>query len=156
MYRFWLFVCYCFLYRPNLFQAHSWTGLNLPIPPSQSARTRLSSLFLPPFVSPHLHLNTSSPVCVLLSRPFTSPPPHVVARPSVKPCCGVMTRSQALSVLALRLILKVRDWSHYCSLTAAYWTCLAPLDDKMDQNSSQSLGRFLPVQWKCNVTWSYA
>ncbi|KAM3618337.1 uncharacterized protein V6R79_019305 [Siganus canaliculatus] len=101
---------------------------------------------------PHLHLNNSSPVCVLLSRP------HVVARPSVNPCHGAATRVPSPSSVfsshthteAQRLVTLSRP------KTAAYWTCLAPLDDNTDQNSSQSSGHFLPVQWKRNVTWSYA
>lgn len=123
MYRFWLFVCYCFLYRPNLFlRAQSWTGLNLyPFPIADSENESLFTFHCS--VSPHLHLSTSFLLafsCHVLSRE-----PHVVARPLVKPRCGLMTRSQALSILALRLTLKVRDRSHYCSHHAGYWTCLA-------------------------------
>lgn len=153
MYRFWLFVCYCFLYL-HLFQTRSWTGLNLyPFPITESENM---SLFTFPS---SCHVSSSPPQHLIscLRSPVTSfPKPHVVARCLVKPCCGAMTWPQALSVLALRLILEVRDWWHYRSLTAAHWTCSATLNDKTDQNSSQSSGHFLPVQWKRNVTWSYA
>lgn len=74
MYRFWLFVCYCFLYRPNLFlRAQSWTGLNLyPFPIAESENESLFTFHCS--VSPHLHLSTSFFVSVLLSCPFTWAP----------------------------------------------------------------------------------
>lgn len=151
MYRFWLFVCYCFLYRPNLFQAHIWTGLNLYSFPRHRESEHVSLFAFPSSSSSHQHLISC------LRSPVTSfPKPHVVARPLVKPCCEALTRPQALSVLTLGLILKVRDWSHYCSLNCCILDLLSTAQRQNGSKLFAELGPFLPVHWKRNVTWSYA
>lgn len=153
MYRFWLFVCYCFLYRPNLFlRAQSWTGLNLyPFPIADSDRV---SVHLPLF-----RVSASSPqhlifVSVLLSCPFTWAPcrskafgqaplwvDDAVSGPEY---FGPQTHPEGQGLITL---LQPSCWildllSHH-SMTKRIETL-------------QSLGHFLPVHWKCNVTWSYA
>lgn len=57
MYRFWLFVCYCFLSWPNLFEAHSWTGLNLNPFPTTTESGNMSLLTFPP----SFRVSSSSP-----------------------------------------------------------------------------------------------
>lgn len=133
----------------NLYEALSWTGVNLyPFPITESARTCLFSLFLPLFVSAHHHLTTC------LRSPDTSfHKPHVIVRPLVRPCCVSVAWSQALNISAYRLRLEAIHT--IAALTTAYRTCLAHSITKWIK-TLQSLGHFLPVQWKCNVMWSYA
>lgn len=97
MYRFWLFVCYCFLCWPNLSKAQSPTGLNSnPFPITE--RATVSQPTLPPSVSLQPRLSTSSPVWDL--SVMSAHEPRVTGRPLVWACRGVMTGSQALGVLA--------------------------------------------------------
>lgn len=121
----------------NLFMTLSWTGVNLYPFPDHREREHTSFRFLfLPFVSPHHHLSSSSPACVLLSRPFTQCHREAFGQ------ALLWGHDTASGPEYFSSQTRTGDLSHFCSLTAANWTCLAPLNYKMDQNSSE-LGPFL-------------
>lgn len=71
----------------------NWLEL-VPIPHHREREH--ASLHFPPFVS--RHLSPQHLISCLRSPVMSFHKPHVVARPSVKPYCGLITRSQALSI----------------------------------------------------------
>lgn len=153
MYRFWLFVCCCFLYGLVFSKGPQLNWLELVPIPHRREQERVS-VHLPFF-----RVSSSPPqhhifffflfVSVLLSRPFTSP--HVVAQPSVKTCCRLMTRSQAPQT-------HTGGQGLITLLQPSWWILdlLSTTQTTKPIETLQSSGHFLPVHWKCNVMWSYA
>lgn len=144
MYRFWLFVCYCFLCRPDLFfcPGPQLNWLEFVPSPSQSDYKLLSALSpFPPYTS--LHLSAS------ISRHTRSQSPH---RSEAQGPALPRAHDPASGPRVFWLLTPTRGSS------ADHTTAAGPLlvGLKRIQTLHTARAVFLPVQWKHNVTWSYA